>query len=86
MYALQYLKSKDFIRKDMACMVRQLAPSESGLPLEIYAFSSIIEWEEFEKIQADIFDHFMAVIPMFYLRAYQNPTGNDFAKLLNSSL
>ncbi len=86
MYALQYIKSKEFIRKDMTCLVRQLPPSENGLPLEIYAFSSIIEWEEFEKTQADIFDHLMAVIPMFHLRTYQNPTGNDFAKLLKSTL
>ncbi|MGQ9845919.1 MAG: mechanosensitive ion channel family protein [Bacteroidales bacterium] len=83
-YAFEYIKSLPFIRKDLTHMVRQLAPSENGIPLEIYAFSSIIEWEEFEKNQADIFDHLMAVIPMFNLRIYQNPTGNDFAKLLKN--
>lgn len=83
-YIFEYIKSLPFIRKDLTHMVRQLAPSESGIPLEIYAFSSIIEWENFEKIQADIFDHLMAVLPMFNLRIYQNPTGNDFAKLLKN--
>ncbi len=85
-YAQEYIKSKDYIRKDMNFMVRQLPPSENGIPLEVYAFSSIIEWEHFEKVQADIFDHLMAVVPFFYLRIYQNPTGNDFAKLLKTNL
>ena len=83
-YIFEYIKSLPFIRKDLTHMVRQLAPSESGIPLEIYAFSSIFEWENFEKIQADIFDHLIAVLPMFNLRIYQNPTGNDFAKLLKN--
>lgn len=84
MYAFEYIKSLSFIRKDLTLLVRQLSPSENGIPLEIYAFSSIIEWEEFEKIQADIFDHLMAVLPMFNLKIYQNPTGNDFSKLLKN--
>lgn len=84
MYAFEYIKSLTYIRKDMSLMVRQLAPTENGVPLEVYAFSSIIEWEDFEKIQADIFDHLMAVIPIFNLCIYQNPTGNDFSKLLKN--
>ncbi len=84
MYAFEYIKSMGFIRKDMSMMVRQLAPTEYGVPLEVYAFSSIIEWEDFEKIQADIFDHLMAVIPIFNLCIYQNPTGNDFSKILKN--
>lgn len=83
-YTFEYIKSLPFIRKDLTHMVRQLAPSESGVPLEIYAFSSIIEWENFEKIQADIFDHLMAVLPIFNLRIYQNPTGNDFTRFLKN--
>lgn len=82
MYALEYIKSLPYIRKDLTILVRQLQPTENGIPLEIYAFSSIIEWENFEKIQSDIFDHLMAVIPIFNLKIYQNPTGNDFSKLL----
>ncbi len=81
-YAQEYIKSKEYIRQDMNLMVRQLPPTENGIPLEIYAFSRIIEWEEFEKAQADIFDHLMSVVPFFYLQIYQNPTGNDFAKFL----
>ncbi len=84
MYAFEYIKSLPYMRKDMSLMVRQLAPSEGGIPLEIYAFSNIIDWEPFEKVQADIFDHFMSVVPLFYLRIYQNPTGNDFSKLLKN--
>jgi len=83
-YAYEYVKSRDFIRKDLICLVRQLPPSENGIPLEIYAFSSLTEWEKFENAQDDIFDHLMAVVPMFYLRIYQNPTGHDFAKLLRT--
>jgi len=84
MYAFEYIKSLPFIRKDLSHMARQLEPSQNGIPIEIYAFSSIIEWENFEKVQADIFDHLMAVLPMFHLSIYQNPTGNDFAKLLKN--
>lgn len=85
-YAYQYLKSLAYIRKDMTIMVRQLAPSERGVPLEIYAFSSIIEWVNYEKVQADIFDHLMAVVPLFYLRIYQSPTGNDLSKILKHEI
>jgi len=84
MYAFEYVKSLSFIRKDLSLMARQLEPSQNGIPIEIYAFSSIIEWENFEKVQADIFDHLMAVLPMFHLSIYQNPTGNDFTKLLKN--
>ncbi|MCX7954934.1 MAG: mechanosensitive ion channel family protein [Bacteroidales bacterium] len=81
-YAYNYLLSLEHIRKDLTCMVRQLPPSENGIPLEIYAFSNYIDWHQFERAQADIFDHLMAVIPIFNLKIYQNPTGNDFAKIL----
>lgn len=62
----------------MTTMVRQLAPSELGLPIEIYAFSNDINWAVYESIQADIFDHLFAVASEFDLRLFQNPTGNDF--------
>ena len=62
-------------------MVRQLAPSEHGLPIEIYAFTNDVRWAVYESVQADIFDHLFAVAPEFGLRVFQNPTGNDFKRM-----
>ncbi len=62
-------------------MVRQLPPGPQGLPIEIYAFTNDIRWEVYESIQADIFDHLLAVVPEFELRIFQNPSGKDFAQL-----
>ncbi|WP_079526750.1 mechanosensitive ion channel family protein [Solibacillus isronensis] len=78
MYISNYLKNHPGIHKNMTTMVRQLAPSELGLPIEIYAFSNDINWAVYESIQADIFDHLFAVASEFDLRLFQNPTGNDF--------
>ena len=61
----------------MTVMVRQLAPTPNGLPLEIYVFSKDINWVNYEGIQADLFDHLLAVLPFFDLRIFQNPTGAD---------
>lgn len=76
-YIQNYLQHHPKIHKDMTLMVRQLAPGENGLPLEIYAFTNDTEWANYEAIQADIFDHILAVAPMFALRVFQNPTGYD---------
>jgi miniconductance mechanosensitive channel len=62
-------------------MVRQLAPTEHGLPLEIYVFSKDQNWVNYESIQANIFDHILAVVPEFNLRIFQDPSGLDFSKL-----
>jgi miniconductance mechanosensitive channel len=62
-------------------MVRQLAPTEHGIPIEIYAFSKDIRWEYYEGIQSDIFDHILAVVPEFELKVFQNPSGYDFETL-----
>jgi miniconductance mechanosensitive channel len=62
-------------------MVRQLRPSPDGLPLEIYAFSNDTNWVNYEGIQADIFDHLLAVLPFFGLRVFQYPTGEDVRTL-----
>jgi miniconductance mechanosensitive channel len=63
-------------------MVRQLQATETGVPLEIYCFSKDTAWVNFEVIQADIFDHILAVIPMFGLRVYQQPSGHDFKAII----
>lgn len=77
-YISNYLKNHPGIHKEMTTMVRQLAPSEHGLPIEIYAFSNDINWAVYESIQSDIFDHLFAIATEFDLRLFQNPTGNDF--------
>lgn len=84
-YIQNYLKNHPKIHKGMVLMVRQLAPGENGLPLEIYAFTNDTNWVNYETAQADIFDHILAVAPEFGLRVFQNPTGYDF-KYRNSSL
>ncbi|HCU0005458.1 mechanosensitive ion channel family protein [Citrobacter braakii] len=80
-YLNEYLRHHPQIRKDMTLMVRQLAPDDHGLPIEIYAFTNTVVWLEYESIQADIFDHIFAVIEEFGLRIHQSPTGNDIRAL-----
>ncbi len=66
----------------MTLLVRQLAPTANGLPIEIYCFSSDQEWANYEDIQADIFDHILAVAPEFGLLVYQNPSGSDLRSVI----
>ena len=80
-YVQAYLLNHPTINKDMTLLTRQLAPTEHGLPIEIYVFSKDKEWANYESIQADIFDHFLAVVPEFDLRVFQDPSGVDFNKL-----
>jgi len=79
-YLAEYLKRHPKIHQNMTFLVRQLAPSEKGLPIEIYVFSNDQRWDYYEGIQADIFDHIYAALPEFDLRAFQNPTGADIAE------
>ncbi|HWP51022.1 MAG TPA: hypothetical protein VN626_04905, partial [Clostridia bacterium] len=78
-YIIAYLAHHPRVHPDMTHMVRQLAPTEHGLPVEIYAFTNTTAWEEYEAIQSDIFDHILAVLPQFDLRLYQSPTGHDLS-------
>ncbi len=80
-YLTRYLKNNPKLRKDMTLMVRQLAPTPEGIPLEIYAFSNDINWVNYESIQADIFDHVLACVPEFHLRIFQRPSGHDIKDL-----
>ncbi|SHI01341.1 miniconductance mechanosensitive channel [Ferrimonas marina] len=80
-YLQRYLNEHPQIHKEMTLMVRQLAPTDSGLPLEIYCFTNDTRWPVYEGIQADIFDHALAVLPQFELRAMQQPTGADLRAL-----
>jgi miniconductance mechanosensitive channel len=77
-YVVAYLSNHPMINMDMTFLVRQLPPTQYGLPIEIYVFSKDKVWSNYEDIQADIFDHILAVLPEFDLQVYQNPTGADF--------
>lgn len=84
-YIEAFLKSRDDIRKDMTLLIRHLDPGPSGLPLEIYVFTNTTAWEQYEAIQASIFDHLLAMVPEFGgLRVFQQPTGKDFANLVRA--
>ena len=83
-YITSYLHNHPKINNEMTSMVRQLQPTDKGLPLQIYVFSNDKRWVEYEKIQSDIFDHILAVAPEFDLRVFQNPSGYDVVRLLDS--
>lgn len=80
-YVELYLLNNDSLNTELTCMVRQLPPNEKGLPIEIYAFSKNKEWQIYEGIMADIFDHLLAIVNAFELEVFQNPTGSDFTKI-----
>lgn len=83
-YLIAYLKNNPNIHQNMSLMVRQLQPADTGLPLEIYAFSKEQDWELYENIQSDIFDHILAGIKYFDLQLFQSLSGNDFHSILKS--
>ena len=80
-YASAYLRNHPMINTAMTLMVRQLAPGSNGLPLEVYAFCKDKAWVNYEAVQADIFDHLLAVAGEFKLKIYQNPAGADIQRL-----
>jgi len=77
-YATKYLEENERINHGMTCMVRQLAPTSKGLPLEIYCFSADQRWVYYEGIMADIFDHLITVASEFDLEIFEEPTGKDW--------
>ena len=80
-YLTAYLKSLPVVNKELNCMVRHLQPTDHGLPVELYFFSTIKEWIPYEGVQADVFDHVLAIIPEFGLRVFQSPSGADLQRL-----
>jgi len=82
LYAEKYLEQNPLINKNMTFMVRQLQPTENGLPIEVYAFSVQKELEKFEVVAADIFDHLLAAVPYFDLEIFQSPSGSDMRAAL----
>ena len=80
-YVEAYLMQHPKINNKMTFLIRQLSPRENGLPIEIYVFCKETNWNIYEAVQADIFDHILAVVPEFKLRVFQEPSGFDFQKL-----
>jgi miniconductance mechanosensitive channel len=80
-YLVAYLEQHPKIHQNMTLIVRQLAPTAEGLPIELYVFSNITDWAKYEGIQSDIFDHIFSIVHEFDLRVFQAPSGTDFVKL-----
>ena len=78
-----YLKSHPGVNHNMTCMVRQLQPTDHGIPLELYFFSATTSWIPYEDLQSDVFDHLLAIISEFDLHVFQSPSGEDFRERLN---
>jgi miniconductance mechanosensitive channel len=81
-YLELYLRNHPKIQQDMTFMVRQLQPTDRGVPLEVYVFCTDKDWESYESIQSDLFDHILAIMPEFDLRVFQGPTGQDLKQLV----
>ncbi|NLZ82996.1 MAG: mechanosensitive ion channel [Clostridiales bacterium] len=80
-YVMNYIKNHPGLLTDRLLIVRQLAPEDKGLPIEIYGFTSTTDWVQYEGIQSDIFDHVLAIVGEFGLRVFQNPSGRDINNL-----
>ncbi len=77
-YLAAYLRQHPKIHQNMTLIVRQLSPTSEGLPVELYVFTNVTAWAEYEGIQSDIFDHIFSIMPEFGLRVFQGQT--DFAQ------
>jgi len=84
-YCLAYLKEHPGIYQEELMIVRQLDPTDHGIPLEIYAFTNETAWVKYEGIQSDIFDHLLSIVGEFGLRVFQKPSGRDLAALRNTA-
>lgn len=80
-YLVNYLKSNPDVNRDLTCMVRQLQPTEKGIPMELYFFAATTVWIPYEGIQSDVFDHILAVLPEFDLQVFQEVSGSDLRHL-----
>jgi miniconductance mechanosensitive channel len=76
-YVVAYLRHHPQVNQEMTFLVRHLDPTPEGLPLEVYVFANDTRWANYESIQADIFDHLLAVVTEFDLRVFQIPSGSD---------
>ncbi|HOW31620.1 MAG TPA: mechanosensitive ion channel [Bacteroidales bacterium] len=76
-YLEAYLLRHPQVHKDFDLLVRQLQPTPTGIPVEVYAFTTETRWASYENVQSDIFDHILAIVPEFELFVFQSPSGND---------
>lgn len=83
-YLVAWLRNRPVVNTDLHCMVRQLQPTEHGLPLELYFFSRIKDWVPYEGVQSDVFDYVLAIVPEFGLRVFQSPSGDDVQALIGN--
>ena len=77
-YLNAYLHNLPTVNDEMTILVRHLQPTDRGIPVELYFFTRTTDWAPYEQIQADVFDHLLAIVPEFDLRVFQSPTGADF--------
>lgn len=80
-YGTAYLRQQTEVRQDMLMLVRMMEPESQGIPIEVYCFANNTAWVEYERIQGNIFDHLVAILPEMSLRLYQAPAGSDFANM-----
>jgi len=80
-YVEQFLRLHPKVNQNLTLLVRQLQPGPTGLPIELYFFTSDTAWGSYESIQADVFDHLMAMVPEFGLQLYQQPSGLDVKQI-----
>ena len=76
-YAEMYLRHHPLVHKEMLIMVRTLTPTEAGLPVQFYCFTTITEWNSYESIQSEIMEHFASVMPRFGLYPFQTAGSRD---------
>lgn len=84
-YALAYIKNHPSVHQQYYIMVRQLQPTEHGIPLELYLFTNNTNWAVYEGVMSDIFDHLIASAPFFFLEIYELPSSGDMKQFLNHS-
>lgn len=82
-YCLAYIKANEAIHPGMTILVRQMQPTERGIPLEIYCFTKDTDWGVYENVQSDLFDHFLALMPEFGLTTFQNPSAAAVGQIVN---
>jgi miniconductance mechanosensitive channel len=80
-YGLAYLQRHPEIRQDMTMMMRMMEPDSQGIPIEVYCFTAVTAWAQYERIQGDVFDHLLAILPEMGLLLYQAPSGADMSGL-----
>ncbi len=80
-YLSAYLRHLPDVNSGMTLLVRHLQPTDRGIPIELYFFTRTTQWAPYEQVQADVFDHLLAIVPEFGLRVFQSPSGTDLQRM-----